>query len=252
MQVFRTKGDLQVDWLLLGKISIIYFFILFLLKFMGKREIGQLSLFDFVVVLLIADIAVIGVETGDTPFYLTLLAILLLGIIQKLLAVIMLRIKVIRDFFEGKESVIIIDGKLNLKEMRKQSYNIDDLIVQMRIKNIRSISEIRYAILESNGEISVFKNKDFPTDKTKAYTGNAQNPINNTTGGYDVNTDAAEIYPFPLIISGKIHKDNLRLLGLNEEWLQTEIRKKGYKSEKEIYYANYEYKKLFIAKTCDF
>ena len=129
-----------MDWMLLLKVLAIYFFNLLLLKFMGKREIGQLSLFDFVVVLLIADIAVIGAEDGSVPFYMTLLSILLLGVIQKILAVILLKVKPIRDFFDGKESIIMIDGKLNVKEMKKQSYNVEVLIVQMRIKNIRSIS----------------------------------------------------------------------------------------------------------------
>ncbi|MDD4077609.1 MAG: DUF421 domain-containing protein [Bacilli bacterium] len=241
-----------MEWMLLLKISVIYFFILFLLKFMGKREIGQLSLFDFVVVLLIADIAVIGVETGDVPFYMTLLSIFLIGIIQKLLAVIMLKIKFIRDFFDGKESIIMIDGKLNIKEMKKQSYNVDDLVVQMRIKNIRSLSEVRYAVLESNGEISIFKFKDFPSDEVKSKTGTAHNPAAKTDGGYDIAATPAEIYPFPLIVSGKVHKGNLKLLGLSEDWLRKEFRKKGYQSEKEIYYANYENKKLFIIETCDF
>jgi len=240
------------DWLLLLKIAAIYFFILFLLKFMGKREIGQLSLFDFVVVLLIADIAVIGVETGETPFYLTLLSILLLGIIQKVLAVIMLKIKPLRDFFDGKESIIMIDGKLNIKEMRKQSYNVDDLIVQMRIKNVRSLSEIRYAVLEANGEISLFKFQDFPSNKPTSKTTSGHNPSTKTDGGQDISSHQAEIYPFPLIISGKENKNNLKILGLSKDWLEKEIKKQGYQAIKEIYYANYEYKKLFIVKTCDF
>lgn len=241
-----------MDWMLLLKVLAIYFLILFLLKFMGKREIGQLSLFDFVVVLLIADIAVIGAEDGEVPFYLTLLSILLLGVIQKMLALILLKIKPLRDFFDGKESIIMIDGKLNIREMKKQSYNVDDLIVQLRIKNIRSLSEIRYAILEANGEISVFKFKDFPSSDPKVKTAATHNPTGKTDGGYEAAAAPEEIYPFPLIVSGKINKENLKLLHLSEEWLRKEIRKKGYQSEKEILYANYENKKLFIIETCNF
>ncbi|MGB4332660.1 MAG: DUF421 domain-containing protein [Bacilli bacterium] len=241
-----------MDWMLLLKVLAIYFFILFLLKFMGKREIGQLSLFDFVVVLLIADIAVIGAEDGSVPFYMTLLSILLLGVIQKILAVILLKVKPIRNFFDGKESIIMIDGKLNVKEMKKQSYNVDDLIVQLRIKNIRSLSEIKYAVLEANGEISIFKFKDFPSRDPKTKTTTAHNPTGKTDGGYDAASAPEEIYPFPLIVSGKIHKDNLKLLNLSEDWLRKEIKKKGYQSEKEILYANYENKKLFIIETCNF
>ncbi|MGB4181205.1 MAG: YetF domain-containing protein, partial [Bacilli bacterium] len=73
-----------------------------------------------------------------------------------------------------------------------------------------------------------------------------------TDGGYDAASAPEEIYPFPLIVSGKIHKDNLKLLNLSEDWLRKEIKKKGYQSEKEILYANYENKKLFIIETCNF
>ncbi len=73
----------------------------------------------------------------------------------------LLKIPGLRDFFDGKESVIIIDGKVNIKEMRKQNYNFNDLVVQLRLKNIRSLSEVRYLILETNGEISVFKYDEF-------------------------------------------------------------------------------------------
>jgi len=150
-----------VEYLVIIKIVAIYFIILLVMKFMGKREIGQLSLFDFIVILIIADISVSGMES-EGQFFTHILGIFILGIIQKVLAFLSLRFQPIRSFFDGKQSLIIIEGKINIKEMRKQNYNIDDLIIQMRLKNIRSISEIRYLILEANGEISTFLFDDYP------------------------------------------------------------------------------------------
>lgn len=244
-----------MDYFILVRIVAIYFIILFIMKFMGKREIGQLSLFDFAVILIIADIAVSGLDT-DGEFYIYVIGIGILGIIQKILAFIGLRFAKIRTFLDGKESLIIIEGKLNIKEMKKQSYNIDDLVIQMRLKNIRSISEIRYLILESNGEISTFLFEDFKASAPPAIS--VASKTQNITGGNsnanpkDSSSQPEEIYPFPVIVSGKIDEINMRVLNLNEEYIKQEIKKQGYNDVKEIYYANYEHGGLFIAQTCDF
>ncbi|HHX80481.1 MAG TPA: DUF421 domain-containing protein [Acholeplasmataceae bacterium] len=250
-----------MDWLILVKIAIVYFAILLLMKFMGKREIGQLSLFDFVIILVIADIAVIGIENTDPPFYVHLLGIFLLGLIQKVLAKVMLRWAALRSFFDGKDSPIIIEGKINIKEMKKQSYNIDDLITQLRLKNIKSLSEVRYAILEANGEISVFKKDEFASSSEVEPNTNTKtvSPVTNLKTSElkkqqknQGSNQKQEIFPFPLIVSGKINGRNLQLLRLSESWLLKEIRKAGFKSVEDIYYANYENGKLFIVQTCHF
>ncbi|HEY8395321.1 MAG TPA: DUF421 domain-containing protein [Bacilli bacterium] len=250
-----------MDWLILLKVTIVYFAILLLMKFMGKREIGQLSLFDFVIILVIADIAVIGIENTDPPFYIHLLGIFLLGLIQKILAKLMLRWSVLRSFFDGKDSPIIIEGKVNIKEMKKQSYNFDDLITQLRLKNIKSLSEVRFAILEANGEISVFKKEDFTSssDVSSNSTAKTNSPVTITKASelkkqqnQQNNSQKQEILPFPLIVSGKVNGRNLKILNLSEAWLLKEVRKAGYESVKDVYYANYENGKLFIVETCDF
>lgn len=239
-----------MDYIVILKIIAIYFIILIIMKFMGKREIGQLSLFDFIVILIIADISVSGLED---KFFIYILGVVVLGIIQKLLAFISLKSATIRNFFDGKQSFIIIDGKLNIKEMKKQSYNLDDLVIQMRLKNIRSISEIRYLILEANGEISTFLYDDFPSAAipTSSRNENIVRGVNVSNAKENMN-NPKDIYPFPVILSGKIVKDNLKVLNLTEEYVINEIKKQGYNDVSEIYYANYENGGLFIAKTCNF
>ena len=193
---------------------------------MGKREIGQLSVFDFAVILIIADILSIGVEKND-PLHYYLLPIVAISIIQKILAYIMLKVVKIRYLIDGKQSNIIVNGVLQVKEMRKQNYNIDDLLLQVRSKDIASLSEIKHAILETNGQISIFKKEDDKSSPTKP-----------------------EINPFPVIVSGRIQYDSLEILNLTEEWINQETARQG-KFVKDIIYANYENKKLFIIKTKD-
>jgi len=229
----------------------IYFIVLIVIRFMGKREIGQLSVFDFAILLVIADILVSGLS-DDRPFLYYVYPIVALSLIQKLLALIMLKWIKLRDIMEGKQSIIVFDGKLNIKEMKKQNYNIDDLVVQMRLKNIRSLSEVRFIILETNGEISIYQKDD---TSTSASTRSQEVNVLLGSGGSDLapsnnNQNKDDIYPFPVIISGKIKTDNLNLLELDEQWVIDEVKKQGKKIE-DIYYANFEHEGLYIAETKD-
>ncbi len=235
---------------ILIKTALVYFFILIVLKIMGKREIGQLSLFDFVILLMIADVAVMGIDNEEIPFYFFLLAITILAVIQKTLSFVLLKIPGLRDFFDGKESVIIIDGKVNIKEMRKQNYNFNDLVVQLRLKNIRSLSEVRYLILETNGEISVFKYDEFNNTPSV----NIKSKTNDTTATKQLTnqTSDKDIYPFPIILSGKVCKDNIKLLNISEKWIIKKIKEKGYEEINDIYYATYEDGDLFILEVYKF
>ncbi|HHZ12273.1 MAG TPA: DUF421 domain-containing protein, partial [Acholeplasmataceae bacterium] len=117
------------------------------------------------------------------------------------------------------------------------------------------LSEVRFAILEANGEISVFKKSEFPSEAPSKSNSASKtiSPVTNTRTSQlkEQGQDKQEIFPFPLVVSGKINKRNLKILNLTEDWLLKEIRKAGYQSEKDIYYANYENGKLFIVETCD-
>ena len=95
----------------------------------------------------------------DRPVHEVLLAVGLLGTLQFTSAFITLRFKKIREIVDGKPSILIHQGKINLDEMRRQRYTFDDLMVQLRANNISSIFEVEYAILESNGQLSSFKRK---------------------------------------------------------------------------------------------
>lgn len=131
----------------------IYFIILFVLRFMGKREIGQLSLLDFVVSIMIAELAVISIENIQVPMLHTILPIVILSIIQLVLAVFSLKSERIRKLVDGKPSVLINGGKIDEEEMRKQRYNFDDLLIQLRQQKVSKLSDVEFAILEPSGKL---------------------------------------------------------------------------------------------------
>lgn len=211
-------GDRMEFLLIFVRTLFFYFFIFVVYRIMGKREVGQLGIIDLIVSILIAELVIISIENYDNNIMMSIVPILTLLFLQVTLAFFSLRSPRFRIFLEGNPSVIIKDGKVNYNEMIKQKYNLDDLLVQLREKGYMSITEVSYAILESNGTLSVFANNKKKND-----------------------------LPLPLILDSKIQKDTLKLLGKNDKWLFDVISKKGIKLD-DIFYAFYKGHNLFIIR----
>ncbi|MEN9405846.1 MAG: hypothetical protein RLZ12_130, partial [Bacillota bacterium] len=118
-----------------------YFFILLTMRLMGKRELGHLSIFDLIVSLMIADLSSIVLES-DRGLLEAILPIAVLALLQLILAYILLKFPGIRSFAEGEATVVIQNGQLCDKRMSKMRYNTDDLMMQLREKDIADVSEV--------------------------------------------------------------------------------------------------------------
>lgn len=188
-------------------------------RFMGKREVGELSVMDFIVSLFIAELAAISIENYKDSMFLSILPILTLVVIQLVVAHVSLKSEMIRKTVDGEVSVIINRGKINFKEMLRQRYNLDDLLTQLRAQSIKSIEEVDYAILETSGKLSIFKRDD----------------------------DKDRTYPLPLILDGKIQDDVLVQINKNEAWLNKKLAEENYQLE-DIFYGFYQKNKLFLIK----
>ena len=162
----------------------------------------------------------IGIENYDESIWYFIAPLITIVCLQKLVAFIDLRFPKIRDKIDGKEKMIIYKGVIQLKAMNEEKYNMNDLYTQLRSKDIRSIEEVEYAILETNGNLSVFT--------------------------YEENQD--NTFPLPLIVSGQIDAEALKLTGKNKKWLKNELKKQGIKSEKEVYGATLSNNSLKIVK----
>lgn len=185
-----------------------YLILIVLMKFMGKREIGQLSLFDLLILLTIVDIMVVGIENYETNYLYSVVPMVFMAIIQKIVALISLKKVKFRELMDGKVSIIIENGKINIKEMKKNGYNMDDLYCQLRGKDVVSPSEVSYGILETNGKLSVFLKKDYPD------------------------------MVLPLIVSGTPQEDVIKKCNLNLDMITGIVKANGYKDIKEVYGLN--------------
>ena len=197
-----------------------YFFVLIAYRIMGKREIGQLGVIDLIVSILIAELVAISIEETENPIYLTILPITFLVILEVLFAYISIKSRRFRTLFDGKPSLIIVNGKINYKEMVKQRYSLDDLLVSLRQQGIKELDMVEYAFLEPNGELSVFKYNLFKLKSS---------------------------YPMPLILDGSIQKGALKHIHKTEAWLKSELNNKNL-TYNDIFYAFYKNKKIYIIK----
>lgn len=205
----------------------LYIIILVTFRLMGKREIGQLSIIDFVVSIMIAELAVISIEDPKKPMLSTIIPIALLLLIQIILAVISLKSEKIRHLLDGSPATIITNGDINEEEMKRQRYNFDDLLLQLREKNIKDLSDVEFAILETNGSLSVFKKSDHA---------NKDGDFNDSNKNNEVHSDPSLSMPLPLILDGKVQEKHLELMNQTSLWLRQELRKIGYKDVKKIAY----------------
>lgn len=196
-----------------------YFFIVFVYRIMGKREVGQLGIIDLIVSVLIAEVVAISLDNTKDSIFLAIIPIILLVLCQIGMAFLSLNKKSVREMFDGKPSVIINNGKIMVKEMLKQRYNLDDLLTQLREENFKSISEVDYAILETSGKLSVFKKEN--SKKTT--------------------------FPLPLIVEGQIEYENLKLLDKDTNWLLKNIKT----DISNVFYGFYKENNIYIIKNED-
>jgi uncharacterized membrane protein YcaP (DUF421 family) len=214
---------LEIYLTIVARTLLYYVLILIIFRLMGKREIGELSILDLVVFIMIGEMAIIGIENPDKPVFETAIPMLLLMLIQISLAVVSLKSKKFRDLVDGQPTVIINRGKIDEHAMRKQRYNFDDLMTQLREKDIRSIADVEFAILESSGSLSVIE---------KQMSSNGDPKDGDIT--------------IPVIIDGAIEEDNLKRINKTNLWLRQELKKLGYKDIKKISFCSYENGKFFV------
>lgn len=192
------------------KTFILYIFIIISYRIMGKKEVGNLSIVDLIVSILIAELAAICIEEEKESILISIIPIIELVVIQIFLSLITLKNEKIRKIIDGSPSLIISEGSINIKEMKRIRYTLDDLLSQLREQGISGIKDVKYAVLENNGKLSVFKTSD---------------------------------YPFALIVDGVLDKKTLSFINKDIKWVLKEIEGININN---IFYAFYIDNKLDI------
>ncbi|GAB6098230.1 DUF421 domain-containing protein [Halanaerocella petrolearia] len=196
---------------ILIKTLFIYFITLFAMRLMGKREIGELTPFDLVVSLMIAELGVLIIENEDTPLLDGLIPIFTLVGIEIIISYLSLKNSFIRELINGSPSILIKNGKLMVEEMQRSRYTIHDLLAQLRENGIFNISDVEFAILETSGDLTVL-----PKSQKRGIT----------PEDLDIETPYEGV-PAVLIEDGKINKEALIKTDLDKKWLLEELNKRN-------------------------
>lgn len=192
--------------------SILFFFILiFLIRLMGKRQVGQMGPSEFVVAMLIANLAVIPIENSTYPIWSGLLPMVLVFAAERGLSIVSFHSIRLRQLLCGKPVILVENGKPITQNLRRTRVNLDELSGQIRQQGILEMSQVQYAILETNGSLTVIPFPQFSPASAK-----------------DAGVEAsAQELPYTIISDGRLLEENLMLVEKSRLWLEGYLSGKG-------------------------
>ena len=190
---------------------ILYTLIIFAIRLMGKRQIGELQPGELAITILISNIAVLPIENIDVPLILGAVPILTLVCFELLLSILSMKSSKLRTILSGKPIFVIENGKINQKAINSLRFTVDDLTEGLRGCEVFDISQVAYAIVETNGTMSVVK---------KFQSQNLTPKMLNLE-------DQQTVIPLVIISDGKVVEDNLKEIGLTSKWLFNKLKKEN-------------------------
>ena len=191
------------------RVTILYLLVLIIMRIMGKREIGQMQPFELVIAIMIADLASVPMSDTGIPITNGIIPILALLLFQLIISIINLKSIKIREILCGKPRILIYRGKIDEDALKKEKITVNELQEKLRQRDIFTLGDVEYAILETSGDVSVI-----------------QKPEKRNTIPEDFNIiPEYEGIPYDLVIDGVIMHTNLKKIGKNMKWLKEELVK---------------------------
>ena len=189
---------------------ILYILIVFCIRLMGKRQLGELQPSELVITIMVSNIATLPIQDANIPMLMGIIPILTLVSLDVIISSISLKSRTLRRWISGSPKIIIKDGIINQKIMKELRFSIDDLMESLRTCNVFDISEVQFAIVETTGNINVyqkFENQNC-TPEIMNIKGKSKNP------------------PQLIVDDGKIIYQSLNIIGFGEGWLKEVLKSK--------------------------
>jgi len=198
---------------------ILYVFIIAGIRLMGKRQVGELEPSELVLALIIADLAAVPMQDFGIPLLAGVIPILTLLALTMLISMLTMKSVKFRALICGRPSIIVENGVLHQREMSKNRFTVDELMEELRMKGISDISTVKYAILETNGQLSVL-----PFNQEKPPT------------AQDMKMNLKESgLPIVIINDGRVLDHNLATRGYDRVWLEQQLKAHGVKQAEDVY-----------------
>ncbi len=190
-----------------AKTIIIYFTLLFAMRLMGKRQVGELRVSELIVTFLLSELAVAPITNKSMPILQGIIPIFLLLSLEVITSFALMKSNFLKKLLYGAPTILIRDGELNLQALSDNRIEIDELMSELRQKNAPDIASVKYAILEDNGKLSVF----LKAEKSPPTAADLKLAL--VDGGI----------AHELVIDGEVVEENLTLLGKDRAWLDGEL-----------------------------
>lgn len=197
---------------------ILYTVVLIVMRFMGKREIGQLQPFELAISIMIADLATIPMAETGIPISNGIIPILGLLVMHLLISLLNLKSLKMREWICGKPRILVYRGRIDEKALKKERFTVNELEERLRGNNVFNVGDVEYAILETSGQITVIEKSNKRNTKPEDF---------NIMPEY-------EGISYDLVIDGKVMKKNLEKLNKNYNWLEQEVSKFNMKPEEAL------------------
>ncbi|MFC3041093.1 DUF421 domain-containing protein [Virgibacillus xinjiangensis] len=208
--------------LVIGRILTILPLLLFITLFMGKRAIGELPVFDFLIVVTIGAVVGADIADPDIQHIPTAIAIIAIGLLQKVVAKWKISNRKVGKLLTFEPTIVVQNGKLLNKNLQKVHYSIDNILQMLREKDVFDVSEVETAIIEANGSLSVLKK-----------------PKKSTVTIEDLRlTKNASSLSLPVIMEGKIYTNTLKEFNLTEDWLDQQLSNQGITQLDHVFFAS--------------
>ena len=208
--------------MIIYKPTIAFVLLLILTRILGKKQMSQMTFFNYVTGITIGSLAAEIITFDDETIWHEVVGLIWWCLLTALLAYITLKSTRLRKLIDGKPSILIKNGVIQKKELKSTMVNIEELSMMFREQGIFSIKDVDYAILEQNGQLSILKVQDQITVSKKDMS---------------IATSQPKYLPKEVIIDSRIIHKNLTSYGLNLQWLENEINRQGIKSIDDIFYA---------------
>lgn len=213
--------------LLVIRTAVLYVVTMVSMRVMGKRQIGQLQPFELVVILIISEMATIGVQDNDQPLLHSLLPIVTITVLQISIALVNMKSRAFRQLVCGRPTYVIKGGEILEEEMRRLRLNINDLLEQLRYKGFFDVADVEYALMETNGQLSVMPRAD-------------KRPV----GPADLALYVAHERPaLTVIADGEVEPVHLREAGLDEKWLAAKLAAHGIAKAEDVFFMSVDSEK---------
>ncbi|MGB9679829.1 MAG: YetF domain-containing protein [Thermoanaerobacteraceae bacterium] len=207
---------------------ILYALVVIFMRIMGKQQIGQLQPYELVVAIMIADLVAIPMQNKGIPLVAGIIPILTLLLSQLFLSYISMKSLWARTLICGTPTILVENGKILTSQLQKERYNINDLLEELRVKGYSNINDVEFAILETNGSLSVI-----PKSEKRPVT------------PQDLNlTPPYEGLPIPIIIDGELLENNMKKANIQKEWIFEQLSMWHIKDLNEVIFASLDSNKV--------